>query len=61
MKFALSDLKPHLEYDSKILESVQRRASHTKEPQNLPNEERLKKLGLTDLKTRRERSDFIQI
>ena len=43
------------------LESVQRRASLTKEPQHLPYEERLKILSLTDLKTRRERGDFIQI
>ena len=33
----------------------------TKESQNLPYEEILKRLGLTDLKTRRERGDLIQI
>ena len=61
LEFASSVWNPHLEYDSKTLESVQRRATLTKESQHLPYEERLKRLGLTDLKTRRERGDFIQI
>ena len=43
------------------MKSVQRRATLTKELQHLPYEERLKRLGLTNLKTRRERGDFIQI
>ena len=61
LEFASSVWNPHLEYDSKTLESVQRSATLTKESQHLPYEERLKRLGLTDLKTRRERGDFIQI
>ena len=52
---------PHLEYDSKTLESVQRRSTLTKESHHLPYEKRLERLGLTDLKTRRERGNFIQI
>ena len=32
-----------------------------KKSQHLPYEEKLKRLGLTDLKTRRERDDLIQI
>ena len=43
------------------MESVQRRATLTKESHHLPYEKRLERLGLTDLKTRRERGDFIQI
>ena len=60
-EFASSAWSPHLEYDSKRLESFQRRANLMKESHHLPYEERLKRLSLTDLKTRRERSDFIQI
>ncbi len=61
LEFASSIWNPHLEYDSKTLESVQRRATLTKESHHLSYENRLKKLGLTDLKTRRVRGDFIQI
>ena len=61
LEFASSFWKPHLEYDSKTLESVQRRATLRKESHHLSNERRLERLGLTDLKTRRERVDFIQI
>ena len=48
-------MNPHLEYDSKKLESGQLRATLTKESQRLPYEERLTRLCLTDLKTRQER------
>ncbi len=58
-EFGSSVWNPHLEYDSKTLESVQRRATLTKESHRLPYEKRLE--GLTDLKTIREREDFIQI
>ena len=51
---------PKLEYDSKKLEGVQRKAILTKESPHLSYEERLKRLDLTDLKTRRMISDFIQ-
>ena len=40
---------------------TQRRATLIKELQYLPYEEILERLGLTDLKTRREIGDFIQI
>ena len=50
-----------LEYDSKTLESVQAKATLTKESHHLPYEMRLERLGLTDLKTRQERGDFIKI
>ena len=61
LEFASSVWNPHLEYDSKTLESVQRIATLTRESHHLPYEKRLERLGLTDLKTRRERGDFIQI
>ena len=51
----------HLEYDSKTLESVQRRETLTKESHHLPYAKRLEILGLTDLKAISERGDFIQI
>ena len=59
LEFVSSVWNPHLEYDSKTLESIQLRATLTKESQHLPYEERLKRFGLTYLKTRRERGDFI--
>ena len=58
LEFASSVWNPHLEYDSKTLESVQRRATLTKESHHLPSEKRMERQGLTDLKTRRERGDF---
>ena len=61
LEFASSVWNPHLEHDSKTLESVQRRETLTKESHHLPYEKRLEILGLTDLKTRRVRGDFIQI
>ena len=39
------------------MESAHRRATLTKEPHHLPYDERLKRLGLNDLRTRRERAD----
>ena len=58
LEFASSVWNPYLEYDSKILESVQHR---TKESHHLPSEKRFERLGFTDLKTRRERGDFLLI
>ena len=55
LEFASSVWNPQLEYDSKTLESVQRRATLNKESHHLPYEKRLERLGLTDLKTTRER------
>ena len=61
LEFASSVWNHYLECDSKTLKSVQRRANLTKESQHLPYEERLKRLGLTDLKTRQERCNLIKI
>ena len=61
IEFASSVWNPHLEYDSKTLECVQRRLTLTKESHHLPYEKRLEILGLTDLKPRRKREDFMQI
>ena len=61
LEFASLAWNPRLEYDSKTLECVQRRLTCDKESHHLPYEKRLERLGLTDLKTRRERGDFIQI
>ena len=61
LEFASSVWNPHLEYDSKTLESVQRRAALTNESHHLPNEKSIERLCLTDLKTRRERGEFILI
>ena len=58
LECASSVWNPHQEYNSKTLESVQRRASLTKESHNLPYEKRLERLGLTDLKTRREKVNY---
>ena len=52
---------PHLENDLKTLESVQRRLTITKESHHLPYEKIFERLCLTDLITRRERGDFIQL
>ena len=49
---ASSVWNPHLECYSKTLDSVQRKATLTKESHHLLYEERLEKLCLTDLKTR---------
>ena len=57
LEFASSVWNPHLESDSKTLESVQPRATLTKYSHHLPYEKTLKRWGLT----RRERDDFIQI
>ena len=43
LEFASSVWNPHLEYDAKTLESVQLRATLTKESQHLTYEERLKR------------------
>jgi hypothetical protein len=61
LEFASSVWNPHLKYDSNTLESVQRRATLTRESYHLPYKERLERLGLTNLSFRRERGDFIQI
>ena len=45
----------------KTIESVQVKATLTKESQHLPYEKRPERLSLTGLKKRRERGDFIQI
>ena len=60
LEFASSIWNPHLEYDSEKLESVQHKATLTKESHRLLYEERLKKHGLTDLITKRVRGNFIQ-
>ena len=59
LEFVSSVRNQHLEYDSKTLESVQRKAILSKESHHMSDEERLKRLGLTDLKTRRELGDII--
>ena len=58
-EFALIVLNPYLEYDSKLIFTV--RATFMKESHHLSFENILLILGLTDLKTRRESGDFIQI
>ena len=50
LEFYSSVWNPQLDYDSKTLESVQRRATLTKESHHLPYEKRLERLRLTDLK-----------
>ena len=60
LEFVSSVWNPHLEYDLKTLESVQHRLTLTRKSHDLPYEKRLERLGLTDLKTRRERGDFIK-
>ena len=52
---------PPLEYDSKKLESVQRRATLRKESHHLKYEERLQRVGLTNLKKRRVGDEVVQI
>ena len=61
LEFASSAWNPCLEYDSKTLESFQRRATLTKISQHLPYEEKFARLGFRDVETRQERVDLIQI
>ena len=61
LELASSVWNPPLKYDSNILESVQRRATLTRELSRLPYYEILERLGLADFSSKRERGDFIQI
>ena len=56
LELALSVWNPHLEYDSTTLESVQPRATITKETHRLPYEKKTRKIRF-----HRPRGDFIQI
>ena len=61
LKLAASIWNPYRKKDEQILESVQRRATKlAPELMNLDYSARLKALGLTTLKARRERGDIIQ-
>ena len=61
LEFASSVWNALLEYDSKTLKSVQLRGTLTKESHHQLYENRLVRLGLTDLKTRRERGYFTNL
>jgi hypothetical protein len=61
LEYAISSWCPHLEKDIKEIEKVQRRATKLiPEFKDLDYNERLAKLKLTDLRTRRLRGDLIQ-
>ena len=62
LEYAISSWCPYFEKDVNALEKVQRRASKlVHELRHLDYSERLSKLKLTDLKTRRVRGDLIQM
>ncbi|CAF1010859.1 unnamed protein product [Brachionus calyciflorus] len=62
LEYVISPCSPFLEKDIKELERVQRRATKlVPELRNLEYHERLSKMNLTNLKTRRFRDDLIQI
>ena len=62
LEYAVQAWSPHLQKDIDILEKVQRRATKLVEGmQNLEYCDRLRKLGLTTLATRRKRGDLIQM
>ena len=63
-EFDLLVWNSHLEYDPKLFENISKclaQSKFMKESHHLSYDKRLEILGLTDLKTRREMGDFIQI
>ena len=60
LEFASSVWNLYLKNESNTLERVKRRATLTRESYHLIYHERLERLGLTDLSSRREKGNFTQ-
>ena len=62
LDYCMQAWRPHLQKDIVVLERVQRRATRMiEECKKLEYEDRLRKVGLTTLETRRVRGDLIEV
>ena len=62
LNYCIQVWRPHLQKDKEAIEKVQRRATRMiLECRGLSYENRLKKVGLTTLETRRQRADMLEV